>query len=133
MKKILILCCLIALAFGATGATCMQSVQNVACNPPANVIAVAQAAAPLVAIAINMAIPGSDAYVTAVTISGAVTAILGGACVSLTQINALIAWLQSDQVKMLQVKAMVKVGPAKAVTAISPDALIKWRKAAFNQ
>ena len=39
MKKITILFLIIALAFGATGATCMQTVQTQACNPPAAVIA----------------------------------------------------------------------------------------------
>ena len=133
MKKIMVLCCIIALALGVAGATCMQNVQETACNPPASVIAVAQAAAPLVAVAINMAIPGSVAYVTAVTVQGAVTAILGGACVSLTQLNALIAWLQSDTAKALQAKAMVKAGPAKASPVISSQALIDWRKVSFGK
>ena len=107
--------------------------QTAACNPPANVIAVAQAAAPLVATAINMFIPGSVAYVTAVTVQGAVTAILGGACVTLTQLDNLIAWLQSDAAKTLQAKAMVKAGPMKAAAVIDPQALIDWRKAQFGK
>ena len=133
MKKIMVLCMLVALAFGVTGATCTGQVQEMACNPPASVITVAQAAAPLVAVAINMAIPGSAAYVNAVTVQGAVDALLGGACVSLTQLNALIAWMQSDTAKTLQAKAMVKAGPAKATAAINPQVLIDWRKVSFGK
>ena len=127
MKKVMVLCLIVALAFGATGATCMQTVQNDICNPPASVIAVAQAAAPLIATAINLAIPGSSAYVTAVTVQAVTTAILGGACVSVTQLNALIAWLQSSDAKALQVKAQVKAGPMKATAFIDVSPLIAWR------
>ena len=106
--------------------------QKIACSPPAAVISVAQAAAPLVAVAINIAIPGSAAYVTAVTVSGAVDAILGGVCVSLTQLDNLIDWLQSDTAKTLQTKEMVKVGPAKATT-LSVQPLLDWRKVRFGK
>jgi hypothetical protein len=125
MKKILVLCMVVALAFGATGATCLQQVATQACNPPPAVIAVVQAAAPLVAIAITTFIPGSAQYVNAVAVQGVVTAILGGACVSLTQLNNLIAWLQSDDAKVIQVKAMVKAGPMKA-QAINIQPLVDW-------
>jgi hypothetical protein len=127
MKKIVILCLIVALAFGATGATCMQTAQDRVCNPPQNVIAVVNAAAPLVAIAINMAVPGSAAFVNAVSVQGAITAIQGGVCVSLGQLNNLIAWLQSDAVKELQAKAMLKAGPARAM-ALDPAPLIAWRE-----
>ena len=127
MKKIMILCLAVAIVFGAMGATCMQNVQSNVCNPPQSVIDIANAAAPLIAIAITMALPGSAAYVTAVTVQGAITAIQGGACVSITQLNALIAWLQSNDAKTLQAKAMVKAGPMKAVAPINVQPLIDWR------
>ena len=127
MRKIAILCLVVAVAFGAMGATCMRNVQEVICNPPQAVIDVANAAAPLVAIAITMALPGSAAYVNAVAVQGAITAIQGGACVSITQLNNLIAWLQSDEAQGLQVKAMLKAGPAKATAPISVQPLIDWR------
>ena len=118
--------CINFMTIGCAGA------QKIACSPPASVITVAEAAAPLVAVAVNMLVPGSAAYVNAVTVSGAVTAILGGACVSLTQLNAVIAWLQSDESKTLQAKAMVKAGPARAV-ALNPQPLLDWRKDRFGQ
>jgi amino acid transporter len=126
MKKILVLCLIIAVGLGVTGATCLQNVQDKVCNPPADVIAVVNAAAPLVAIAINIAVPGSAVYVNAVSVMATVTAIQGGACVSMTQLNALIVWLQSDEAKSLQAKAMVKAEPTKAV-ALDPAPLIAWR------
>ena len=127
MKKLLVLCLIIAVGLGVSGATCMQNVQDTVCNPPASVIAVANAAAPLVAIAINMALPGSAAFINAVTVQGAITAIQGGACVSTTQLNALIAWLQGNDAKTLQAKAQVKAGPMKAAAFIDPAPLIVWR------
>jgi hypothetical protein len=126
MKKVLVLCLVIAVALGVSGATCMQQIQDRVCNPPASVIAVANAASPLVAIAINIALPGSAAYVTAVSVQGAITAIQGGVCVSVTQLNALIAWLQSDEIQALQTKQMLKAGPMQAVV-ISVQPLIDWR------
>ena len=126
MKKLIVLLAIVALAFSTTGATCLQNVQDKVCNPPADVIAVANAAAPLVAIAINIAVPGSTVYVNAVSVMAAVTAIQGGVCVSVTQLNALISWLQSDEAKTLQEKAMVKAGPAKTA-ALDPAPLIAWR------
>ena len=127
MKKVIVLCMIVVLAFGVMGATCMQNVQEAVCNPPQSVIDVANAVAPLITVAITMAIPGSEAYVTAVTVQGAITAIQGGACVSVTQLNALIVWLQSDTAKALQTKAMAKAGPTKAVPMINPQPLIDWR------
>jgi hypothetical protein len=123
MKKYLAILAIVALV---SGCAFLQTAQDTICNPPQSVITVANAAAPLVAIAINMAGPGSAAYVNAVTVQGAITAIQGGACVSLTQLNALIAWLQSDEAQTLQTKAMIKVGPMKAV-AINVQPLIDWR------
>ena len=129
MKKVMILCAIIALGLGATGATCLQNVQENVCNPPPAVIEVVNAAAPLVAVVINTALPGSAAYVNAITVQGAITAIQGGVCVSLTQLNALIAWLQSDEARTLQLKAMAKAGPARALAVLSAQPLIDWRDA----
>jgi hypothetical protein len=126
MKKVLILCLIVAMGLGLTGATCLNTVQDKVCNPPQAVIDVANAAAPLVEMAISMALPDSAVYVNAVSVQAAITAIQGGACITSTQLNNLIAWLQSDQAKALQVKAMVKVGPMKAV-AINVQPLVDWR------
>jgi len=126
MKRIAILCLIVAMGLGVTGATCLQNVQDRVCNPPQAVIDVANAAAPLVAMAIQIALPGSAAYVNAVSVQAAITAIQGGACVSVTQLNNLIAWLQSEQAQTLAAKAMVKAGPARAM-AINVQPLISWR------
>lgn len=123
MKKLLAVMMILALIGGCSF---LQTAQDTICNPPQSVIAVANAAAPLVAIAINMTLPGSASYVNAVTVQGAITAIQGGACVSLTQLNNLIAWLQSNEAQQLQAKAMLKAGPMKAL-AISVQPLIDWR------
>lgn len=131
---------IVAIAFGllvapvgcASVKAFFTSAQEIACSPPANVIAVAKAAAPLVAIAINMLVPGTEAYINIVTVEQAVDAILGGACVSLTELNALITWLQSDMAKSIQTKTAVKAAPMKAIAAIDPQALIDWRNAIFN-
>jgi hypothetical protein len=124
MKKCLSILVVLAMLVG--GCSFLQTAQDILCNPPQSVIAVANAAAPLVAIAINMAIPGSAVYVNAVTVQGAITAIQGGACVSLTQLNALITWLQSDEAKQVQAQVMLKAGPMRAV-ALDAAPLIAWR------
>ena len=127
MRKVIVLLAIVALGLGVTGATCMQNVQEAVCNPPQSVIDIANAAAPLVASVIVTLVPGSEAYVTAVTVQAAVTAIQGGACVTITQINTLIAWLQSDEAVSMQMKAMAKAGPANAKSLISVQPLIDWR------
>jgi hypothetical protein len=126
MKKILVLCLIIAVGLGASGATCMQQVQDTVCSPPAAVMAVVSAAAPLVAFMIQQAVPGSVVFVNAVSIQQTITAILAGTCVSVEQLNKLIAWIQSEQIQSLQAKANLKKGPMKA-TALSARPLIAWR------
>jgi len=130
MRKYLAVLMIVAMAMN--GCAALQTAQDIACNPPQAVIDVANAAAPLVAVAVNIALPGSAAYVIAVTVQGAITAIQAGACVTLTQINAVIAWLQSDEAKALQTQAMAKAGPAKAQAPISSQALIDWRNKTFK-
>ena len=127
MKKLSILILIVGLAFTVSGVTCMLNLQKNICNPPPAVLAVANATAPLISIAISMALPGSAVYVNAVSVMAAVTAIQGGVCLSLTQLNNLIAWLQSDEAKSLQTKAMYKAGPMKAQAVIDPAPLIAWR------
>ena len=123
MKRISILCLIIALGLSVTGATCMQTVQTQACNPPANVIAVANAVISLLLPELNILLPGSaafNAYVTAENISA-------GVCVGVTELNALIAYIQSSDAKALQNRAQVKAGPMLAKAFIDPQPLINWR------
>ncbi len=126
MKKILILCLIIAVGLGVSGATCLNNLQDNICNPPPAVISAVQAAAPVVAFIINQAREDSDEYITAVAVQGVVTSILAGACVSVTQLNNLIAWLDSNQGQAAVAESNLKAGPMKA-KAINIQALRDWR------
>jgi len=125
MKKIMVLCLIIAMAFGATGATCMQNIQTQACNPPAAVISMLPVAITIITMALSAFVPGTAAYLAAVNASAVANSIEVGVCVSVTQLNALIAFLQSSDVKSLQTKAMVKAGPMKA-RALNIQPLQDW-------
>ena len=126
MKRLLILCIIVALGFGVTGATCLKNVQTQVCSPPANVIAVAKAVAPIIQMAIIMAVPGSAAYLAAIDAAGIVDYVQNGLCISTTQLNNLIAFLKSDVFKTAEVKMMAKRGPAKA-ELINIQPLLDWR------
>jgi hypothetical protein len=109
------------------GCAFLQTVQDKVCNPPQAVIDVVSAASPLISVAVGLAVPGSEEYITAVALQAAATAILAGTCVTLTQLNNLIAWFQSDKAKSLAAKmAMAKIGPVKAAL-LDPAPLIAWR------
>lgn len=123
MKKIAVLCLIVALAFGVTGATCMQNTQQAICNPPAAVITTANAVITFVRPKLNIWLPGSVAFNSYITAEN----IASGICVGVTELDALIAWLQSDEVKSLQTKTMVKAGSVKVVAPIDIQALIDWR------
>ena len=126
MKKILILLTIVALAFGTMGATCMQNTQQTICNAPPAVVAQIQAVISLAELGLATFVPGTALYVAAVSAYATASAIQSGLCIGLTQLNALIAFIQNPQVAPLQAKAMVKAGPMKAV-AINPQAFIDWR------
>jgi len=126
MRKIMVLCLVIALAFGATGATCKNfwiGAQDKVCNAPANVMAVIDGIITVAELGVATFVPGSAAYIAAIQSFGTATSIKDGLCVSLTQLNALIAYVQSQPA--LRKKAMAKVDPAKAV-AINVQPLIDW-------
>ena len=126
ISKVFVLCIVIALGFGASGATCLQNVQTTICNPPANVIAVAKAAAPVIEMAIIMLVPGTAAWLAAVDASVAVDSIQNGICIGVSQLNNLIAFLQSSTAQTAQAKLMVKKGPMRAV-ALHIGPLIQWK------
>ena len=128
MKKILVLLVIVALAFGASGATCMNSVATTACNPPTAVISALPAAISLIKIALSVFVPGTATYMAAVDASAVATSIESGVCVSVTQLNNLIAFLQSKDVQTLQTKAMLKAGPMKA-QVINVQPFVDWANA----
>jgi hypothetical protein len=129
MKKIMVLCLVIALAFGASGATCLQNVQTNACNPPAAVIAILPAAISIITTALSVFVPGTAPYLAAVNSSAVANSIEVGICVSALQLNALIAFLQSQETKTVQTKMMMKAGPARA-KALDISPLVAWSKTA---
>ena len=107
MKKLAILILVISMALSFTGASCLTNIQQILCNPPANVVAVANAAAPVIAMIINLAVPGSAAWVNANNAAAIVSAIQSRVCIGITQLNTLIAFLESSMFKQAQTKAMV--------------------------
>jgi hypothetical protein len=125
-KRLLVLCIIVAMGFSVTGATCLKSVQSTVCAPPPNVMALAKQVAPIIQMVIMMAVPGSAAYVAAVDAAGIVDYIQNGLCISIKQLNNLIAFLQTDEVKLAQNRMMIKRGPAKA-QALDIQPFIAWR------
>ena len=107
MKKLAILILVISMSLSFTGASCLNNTQQILCNPPANVVAVANAAAPVIAMIINLSVPGSAAWVNANNAAGIVSTIQSRVCIGITQLNTLIAFLESSIFKQAQTKAMV--------------------------
>ncbi len=115
MKKALILIMAVALlSSGCAGfLKFSQQAQEKLCNPPEAVMTVIKGAAEVVKSILAIAVPGSQLYVSAVEAGQVVDAIQGGACVTVTQLNNLIAFLQSDaaQKAMAGQKVFVNVQP----------------------
>lgn len=107
MKKVILLILVVGLALSLTGATCLQNVQEIACNPPPAVLASVNAAAPIIAYAITLLVKGSDEWATAVNAQAAVTALQAGVCISLKQLNGLIAFLNGETFKRAEAKVMM--------------------------
>lgn len=137
MKKYLAVLAILAMLVGCapaastttdtttTTAGAINTVQTIACDPPAAVIAILPAAISLIMVAVSTFVPGSAAYLAAVNASTVANLIETGICVSVTQLNSLIAFLQSGDVKTIQTKAMVKAGPMKA-KALNVTPLQDW-------
>lgn len=125
MKKFkLAVCILLALVLTVSGCAFLKVVQDKVCNPPAGVMALINSAAPVVAAIIAAAVPGSAVYVAAVANQQTITAIQAGVCVSLTQLNNLIDFLQSPEVQQAQLKMMAG---KKAAAPINVQPLVDWR------
>ena len=118
MKRLLILITIVGLTLSLTGATCLQNVQTKVCNPPADVMVVANMAVTLLETALAAFVPGSAAYVALLGPYATATAIQGGVCVSVTQLNNLIAYLQSPPATKMM---------AKRKAVLNVQALIDWR------
>jgi len=121
MKKILALCLMIALAFGAGGATCLQNIQGKVCNPTADSMNVANAVVAVLLPVLNSLVPGSaafNAYITAQNIQA-------GGCVTITELNNLIIFIQgiNTQNQLAAKKGVLKMAPA----LIPVQPLENWR------
>lgn len=92
-----------------------QDANEFICNPPDNVVALAQAADPFIQIGLTNGLPNAlPAY-------QAITAILSGgaACATITQINALISLLQDG-------KLMSAQEDKYAIRKLDPQPLMDW-------
>lgn len=120
MKKILVLCLIIALGLGVMGASCLNNLQGKVCNPPADTMAAANAVIELLKPVLNTLVPGTaafDAYITASNIAA-------GVCVTVTALNGLINFVQgiNEQAALAAVKAK-KMAPAP----LPVQPFINWR------
>ena len=121
MKKVAILCLIIAIGFGVMGATCLQNIQGKVCNPDPTTIAAANVLIDFLKPELNVLLPGSaafNAYITA-------TNIATGACVTTTALNELIAFIQgiNNQAQVATAK-----GKLRAVAVPLPvQPFISWR------
>jgi len=108
---------------------CFKAAQDKACNPPAAVMTVINMAAPLLATFLNLAVPGSAVYINAANALELVKTVQNTGCIMLTDLNKLIAYLQSAdfaQVQSTVAMAEMKKG-YKAQAPIDAQPLVDWR------
>ena len=101
---------------------CMMAAQDIMCNPSPDVLVAANVVLTLLKGVANSYLPGTSeftAYVTAQNIAGV-------GCTTVTGLNGLIAYLQSNQAKSLMV---AKSGPL-SVAAVPVQPFIDWRNSA---
>ena len=116
MKKLAVLCMVLVLAFGCA------TVHKISCNPPESVVAVANTVIAIFLPELAILVPGSavfSAYITAQNIAA-------GICISTTQLDELITWLQSTEAQKVQTKSIAKTGLLKA-QVINIQPLLSWR------
>ncbi|TRZ44516.1 hypothetical protein D4S03_11975 [bacterium] len=128
MKRLAVLIMALSLLAGCAGVKAFfTQTQTIACAPPAEVIAVAKAAAPLILLAVQMTIPGSATWLAGVDAASAVDSIQKGICISATQLSNLITFLESKNVKMAQAKASKKT--TKVAKGLDIGPLVRWQGA----
>jgi hypothetical protein len=139
MKKFVVLIVVLAMALAGcctrtdtAGVTtknfpnCMLAAQAMVCNPDANVMAVINAVAPILANLVNTAIPGSALFINASNAQNVVKSIQGVGCTSVTALNQLIAFIQSSDFAQAQMQLAAK-GKRMATSPIDVGPLINWR------
>jgi hypothetical protein len=140
MKKYLVILLVLAMALagcctrtdtaGVTTKTfmnCMIGAQAMVCNPDANVMAVINAAAPIIASILNSAVPGSALFINAQNAANVVASIQSVGCTSVTALNQLIAFIQSSAFTQAQASLTAK-GKMMAMAPIDVRPLVDWGK-----
>lgn len=118
-------CCIRTDSQGVTAKSflnCIQKAQETVCNPPDNVKALMQMAAPIIVGLVNTAIPGSVAYFNAQMALNTINSIQRIGCTSLTALNQLIAFMQSES---FQVAAHTGKYTAMPI-AVNVQPLVDW-------
>lgn len=133
MKKVWILCLIVAVVFASTGATCKSfwtGAQDTLCNPPPAVVTVVQVGISIAETAISMYVQGSQEYLDAAAALVSAQGLLNTGCILVTDLNKLKAWLQSNQA--LQAQAVMATKKMKATGKVSQplniEPLINWGK-----
>jgi len=91
-------CCKLTDANGVTTTSCLNCIttaENYACNPPAAVMNTIKAASGVIADIINLAAPGTAAFINATTAAGAIATLQQTGCVTLTSLDSLVTYLQT--------------------------------------
>jgi hypothetical protein len=107
-------------------ANCIATAQYKVCNADAGVIAAADMVLSLAKIVIAAAAPGSQPYMDAVNAYATATGIQATGCAILTDLNRMIVFIKSPEVKAAEAKLMVKKGPMRA-QPVSPQVFVDWR------
>jgi hypothetical protein len=120
-----------------TAANCFEPVQDVFCNPPPLVVSVVTGAVSIIQFAVSFYAkdPTSKAFLAAVDAQAAAETLLRTGCIGATQLNNLIAWIQSSDAKQAeQLVAATEMPMAKkfkgqmvTVSPLNPVPLIDWR------
>jgi hypothetical protein len=74
---------------------CLQTGQEMVCDPPAEVMTVVEIAAPLVTTLVNALAPGTAAFINAQTALNEIQSIQQFGCLAVTALNNLVAYLNT--------------------------------------
>lgn len=126
MKKFLAMLMILALCFGAVGASCLNDVkpsvdtaQDRICNAPPEVVSVAEPVIALLKPLVGSLVPGSAAFTAFVTAQG----IKDTGCAAVTALNTMITYLEGVNTE----RALAYQGKKAAPLGLDVGALKKWR------
>ena len=116
MRKIIVALMVVAMMLTGCAGFWTKAQTNV-CNPPQAVIDVIKAGIPIIKIAINIALPGSQVFTDAIEAEATANLILNTGCVAVTDLNKLIAFIQGTSFAQAQAStAVAKLKAAGTVT-----------------